>query len=273
MKIGVRAHDYGRHEIEEYAGLLKEEGYEAVQLAIPKAFTGIESYSDITEDHLYRIREAFEKAGIEITVLGCYMDLGNPDKDVREYAVKTFTDCLRFSKILGARVTGTETAYPALSADEKAVWHPFMMDSLRRLADAAEKTDALMAIEPVYWHPLKDIETTMKVLEEIGSSHLRLIFDPANVFVFPGSTDQKIYWEKCLDAFGPYIEAIHLKDFTQDENGKYIPRPLGEGIMDFGPIFSWLRTNKPDMAILREEMNPAIAAREISFMHRLIRGM
>lgn len=270
MKIGVRAHDYGRHEIEEYAALLKSEGYEAVQLAIPKAFTGIETYEAIKQEHLYRIRDAFTNAGIEITVLGCYMDLGNPDEEVRSYAVKTFSDCLRYSKILGAKVTGTETAYPHLSAKEKAIWHPYMMDSIKRLAETAEENDAVMAIEPVYWHPLQDIETTMKVLEEVGSSHLGLIFDPANVFEFPENTNQPVYWKECLDAFGPYIHAIHLKDFVVGEDGSYIAKPLGEGIMEYGPIFSWLKANKPDMAILREEMDPVIAPKEIAFMKKLI---
>ena len=41
MKIGVRAHDHGRMEIEELAKLLKAEGYQAAQLVLPKVFTGI----------------------------------------------------------------------------------------------------------------------------------------------------------------------------------------------------------------------------------------
>ena len=60
MKIGVRAHDYGKMEIEDLARVLHEEGYDAAQLALPKAFTGIGSYEDITPAHLERIRRAFE---------------------------------------------------------------------------------------------------------------------------------------------------------------------------------------------------------------------
>ena len=60
MKAGVRAHDYGRHGVAEYAALLKNEGYEAVQLAIPKAFTGIGGYEDITEALCEEIRREFE---------------------------------------------------------------------------------------------------------------------------------------------------------------------------------------------------------------------
>lgn len=89
MKIEVRAHDFGRREIGELDGLLHDEEYEAAQLALPKAFLGIEGYEDITAEKLEQIRRSFEKQKIDIAVFGCYMDLGNPDEEVRSYAVDT----------------------------------------------------------------------------------------------------------------------------------------------------------------------------------------
>ena len=83
MKLGVRAHDYGKHEVEVLADILKKEGYEAAQIAIPRSFAGVESFEDINEDLLYRMKEAFEARNIEIAVLSCYQDLGNPDDEIR----------------------------------------------------------------------------------------------------------------------------------------------------------------------------------------------
>ena len=60
MKIGVRAHDYGKHSIEGLASLLREEGYDGAQLALPKVFEEIDSYEDIRLSHIERIRRAFE---------------------------------------------------------------------------------------------------------------------------------------------------------------------------------------------------------------------
>ena len=51
MKIGVRAHDYGKMEIERLAAVLHDEGYQAAQLALPKAFSGIDTYDDLTPEH------------------------------------------------------------------------------------------------------------------------------------------------------------------------------------------------------------------------------
>lgn len=268
MKIGVRAHDYGRHGVAEYAALLKSEGYEAVQLAIPKAFTGIERYEDITEPLCEQIREEFEKQNIEIAVLGCYMDLGNPNETVRAQAVATFKSCLRFNKIIGARVVGSETAYPHLSKLQKHQWFPAMMDSLKELRDEAERLDVWMAIEPVGWHPLEDVETARDVLRELDSDHVKIIFDPANVLERPMEVQQGAYWKRCFETLGAFIETIHLKDFTVDENGGYVPKLLGEGDMDYAVLREWLKT-RPDMPLLREEMDPAHAKREIAFMREL----
>ena len=43
MKVGVRAHDYGKRKIKELAALLHDEDYQAAQLALPKAFIGTTS--------------------------------------------------------------------------------------------------------------------------------------------------------------------------------------------------------------------------------------
>ena len=139
MKIGVRAHDYGKMKIEELAHTLHERGYNCAQLALPKAFAEIDSYDDITVAHLDKIRTEFEKHEIEIPVFGCYMDLGNPDDMVREKAVETFKKCLAYNKELGATVVGTETAYPHLSKEEKKIWYPHMMDSVKRIVDEAAR--------------------------------------------------------------------------------------------------------------------------------------
>lgn len=270
MKIGVRAHDYGKMEIEQLAEVLKEEGYECAQLALPKAFAGIDCYQDITPAHLERIRRAFEKAKVEIAVFGCYMDLGNPDKEIRTYAVDTLKKCLAYSKETGARVVGTETAYPRLGKEEKKLWYPYMLDSIQRAVEEAVRLDVKLAIEPVYWHPLDSLEAVMDVMERVGDeAHLRMIFDASNLLEFPDTTVQEPYWKEWLKVTGKYIEAMHIKDFYHNEKGVYVPTPLGEGAIRYQAISEWLHENRPDMYLLREEMNPQNAAADIAFMRKL----
>ncbi|MDO5425211.1 MAG: sugar phosphate isomerase/epimerase family protein [Eubacteriales bacterium] len=270
MKFGVRAHDYGKRPIEEMAALLHAEGYDAAQLVLPKAFAGIDSYQDITLSHLERIRGAFEKYGIAIPVFGCYMDLGNPDPEVREYAVSNYKKCLGYAKELGAKVVGTETAYPHLTVEEKKLWHPYMLDSIQRIVEEAQRIDMRAAIEPVYWHPLTDLETTLEVIDRVGDEkHLRLIFDASNLLEFPETTDQEAYWSGWLDAVGKYVDVLHIKDFSVGPDGAYRAERLGKGVIQYEAVSRWLHAQTRDLALIREEMNPEFAKEDLEFMKKL----
>lgn len=270
MKIGVRAHDFGRREIGEMAGLLHDEEYEAAQLALPKAFMGIESYDDITPEKLEQIRTSFEKQNIDIAVFGCYMDLGNPDENVRRYAVDTLKKSMTWAKELGAHVVGTETAYPRLNWELRQQWKPFMMDSILRVMEEAVRVDMHLAIEPVWWHPLEDLETTMEVLEKVGdAAHLRMIFDASNLLKHPETTDQDACWTRWLDAVGDVIDVMHIKDFSLDRRKIYQPEALGAGVMDYTAISRWLEKQEREIYLLREEMNLLFAKEDIAFMRSL----
>ncbi len=270
MKIGVRAHDYGKMTPEALAETLAQCGYECTQLALPKAIAGIDAYSDISPECLERIHSAFHKNRVEITVFGCYMDLANPDAEIRNYAISTLKKCLAYSKIVGAKVVGTETSYAWLNSEEKKARYSFMVDGLLRVVEEAAKLDAKLAIEPVYLHPLDSLEVVQAVMETVADEdHLRMIFDASNLLQFPETTDQDQYWTSWLHGTGKYIEAMHIKDFILNEQRQAVGTPLGQGVIRYDAISKWLHKNRPDMPILREEMNPSIAAADIAFMRSL----
>ncbi len=270
MKIGVRAHDYGRFEVKALAQLLKQEGYDAAQLVLPKVFAGVDSYAAIDGRLIETIREEFDRQKIEIAVFGCYMDLANPNQEIRQKAVATFCDCLIWAKELGAGVIGTETAYARLSAKERKEWQPYMLDSIWRILEKANAVDMTLALEPVYWHPLTGLEEVQEVLHKAqDNKHLKLIFDPANLLEFPATTDQDAYWTKWLSAVGEWIEVFHIKDFTVSPAGEYVPRLLGEGVLKYDAIAAWVKANRPDSCLIREEMVPAEAQRDIRFLKEM----
>ena len=273
MKIGVRAHDFGKRGIREMAALLHDEEYEAAQLALPKAFLEIESYEDVTPDKLGQIRRAFEEQDVAISVLGCYMDLGNPDPQIRRQGVETVKKSPTWGKELGAAVVGTETAYPHLNAQERAQWKPFMIDSVLRILEEAARVDMPLAIEPVWWHPLEDLDTTLEVIRLAGDErHLRLIFDAANVLKDPDHTDQDAFWDLWLGQIGKYVDVMHIKDFSLNRKNQYQPEALGAGVMRYGQIGRWLAAQDREISLLREEMNLLFAKEDIGFMRRLQAG-
>ena len=51
-RIGCRAHDYGKLPAVALAATLRAKGYNAAQLAMPRAIAGIEDFSHITDKQL-----------------------------------------------------------------------------------------------------------------------------------------------------------------------------------------------------------------------------
>lgn len=120
-RIGCRAHDYGKLPATALAATLRAKGYNAAQLAMPRAIAGIEDFSHITDKQLAEIRTAFAAQDVEISVLSCYQDLSAPDADTRRTAVDTVKRTLGCAKLLGAKMVGSETAWGACTDEEKAV--------------------------------------------------------------------------------------------------------------------------------------------------------
>ena len=80
MKYGCRAHDYGCFTAQELAKVLADNGYNAAQLAMPKAIQGIKSLVAVTPEQLEDVpqRLLLARQLLEITVLSCYQDLSQP---------------------------------------------------------------------------------------------------------------------------------------------------------------------------------------------------
>lgn len=265
MRIGARAHDYGKHSAYELSKQLREAGFEAAQVAIPKCIEGIENFGQITPAVLEDVRESFQKNNIDISVLGCYIEPSLLEKEARLAQVGNFLKALEYSKVLGAGLVGTETTNFKLEESQRQDVFELLVDSVLRMVEQAEKLDAIVGIEPVAKHTLNTPALTYELLERVKSDKLKIIFDPVNLLTLQNMNDQPKLWKECFEAFGSKIEAVHAKDVIIQDGG-FKPVVLGTGIVEYAPIFEWLNTNKTHISILREEVNPVTAAQDIEFL-------
>ena len=265
MLIGARAHDYGRQSAYELSRQLKEAGFEAAQVAIPKCIAGVESFQQITPQVLEDVKENFQKNNISISVLGCYVEPSLLDREARLKQVNQFLQALTYSKIIGANLVGTETTNFKLEEAKRKDVFEILVDSVLRMVEQAEKVGAHIGIEPVAKHTLNTPELTYELLERVKSDKLKIIFDPVNLLTLQNMNHQSKLWMECFEAFGSKIEAVHAKDVIV-EDGAFKPVVLGAGIVEYTPIFKWLNANKQHISILREEVNPVTAAQDIQFL-------
>ena len=94
---------------------------------------------------------------------------------------------------------------------------------------------------------------------------LAAIFDAVNLLTPARIETQAALWDEALAAFGPDIAAVHVKDAVV-KDGALAPALLGEGVMCYDNIMRWLAQHKPGVALLREEIAPETAARDLAVM-------
>jgi sugar phosphate isomerase/epimerase len=252
MKIGIRAHDFGKLSPGELADKLAVEGIEAIQLAVPKAIEGVESYADISDALLEQMRTVFTERGITIAVLGCYIEPSLEDTKARLAQIDTFFYGIDCATALNAVCIGTETT--AFSGDEMKRAEQFgrLCDSIERMLKKAQPLGVTVAIEPVAVHTINTPIMAAKLLKEFSGSGLSMIFDPVNLLTPEKVLDQNRLWNESIVAFGESVKAIHVKDMTV-KKGKFSPCLLGEGLIDYESVIApWFCFHNKNISILRE---------------------
>lgn len=269
MKIGVRAHDFGRQSPGELAGVISGGGFETVQLAITKAIEGIGGFQDITGSLIKTIGESFAKHNLEIAVLGCYIEPSIPDEDKRLTYVDWFKQGLEQAKALGVSVVGTETTHFD-SPDEglREERYALLKDSVLRMVEKAEKENVTVGIEPVAEHTLNTPQLTRRLLDEVKSDKLKVIFDPVNLLLPDTAEHQTEIFQEAFRLFGREIVVLHMKDIVI-QNGQKEWRNIGKGIVNYPFLFQWLNLNKPDIPILREHAKMDSYVEDIRVMEKL----
>jgi sugar phosphate isomerase/epimerase len=270
MKIGVRAHDFGRKDAAELAREIRGAGFECVQLALTKAIAGIENFKDITQRQVEQVREAFSREDVELTVYGCYVEPALADKAARLVQVGYFCEGVRFARLMGASVIATETTrFPLDGAQsEREEAYQRLKDSALRMAEAAEKEGMTIGIEPVAVHTLNTPELARRLQEEVGSSKLKIVFDPVNMLTPDNSADQRGIFAGFLKILGDDIAAMHIKDVAVVDND-LAWRNIGEGSVDYQPIMAWLKQHKPDMRLLREHVKMDSYGKDVEALRRM----
>lgn len=270
FRIGVRAHDYGRHTPSELAEALRQAGFCSTQLAISKAITGMETdVGRLTPGLACTIGEAFASAGVNIAVLGCYIEPVHPDEEIRRAHIRRFKEHLLYARAMGGLVVGTETTLYRAEESGREKAFQTLLKTLDELVNEAEKCGAIVGVEPVAAHTLNSPALTARLLDTFKSEHLQIIFDPVNLITADKAVNHDALLDECFDAFGEHIMALHCKDIVLDENGKIQETLLGEGLVNFPKIIGYLKQHRPGLALLREGANPLTAQKDIDFLRKV----
>jgi len=271
MQLGIRLHDSENLPLEQRLAAVRAQGFTCAHIALAKLGNVPATNTSMTPGYATYLRRTFETAGIDIAVLGCYLNLAHPDPVKLHELQQRYIAHMRFASLLGCSVVGTETGSPnaeyafdiEASRTEEAL--ETFITNLKPVVKAAESFGVIVAIEPVYKHIVHSPERASRVLDEIESPNLQIIFDPVNL-LHPDNLDRRdeILGE-AMDLLGDDIAIIHLKDYVL-EDGEMKAVGCGFGEMKYDDIVKFAVEKKPYIQATLENTKPDTAERSRLFI-------
>jgi L-ribulose-5-phosphate 3-epimerase len=277
IRLGVRAHDFGRWPAAELGRRIAAKGFCCVQLAPSKAIAGFETDAGrLSPGFARHVRDALQAHGVQIAVLGCYINLADPDLAQRRRQLARFKDYLRHAREFGCSVVGTETG----SVNSDFSFHPgnrnedafqTVLGSVRELAAEAEHFGSWVGIEGVERYVISDPRRIRRLLDEVGSGNVQIIFDPVNLLSVENHGRQDDLMRESFDLFGDRIAIVHAKDFVVEQGG--IRSVLaGQGMLNYGLLTDLIRERKPYIEVLMEDTQPETVDHGVRFIRGFFGG-
>lgn len=219
MNIGIRLHDTRPGTLRERLGYAAAQGFTCVQLAMSKAVPGFgmnEAPQLLTRELAEEVREELCQARMQCAVLGCYLKLTSTDETEALRVREIYRAHLRFAAWIGALCVGTETP-PAEGPEGEACrtedCYNLFLKRVKPLVTDAEELGVTLAIEPVCTHIIHDAATAERMLNDLGSDHVRIILDAVNLIDSDhiGGADALI--RDAIRRLGDRVCVLHMKDF------------------------------------------------------------
>lgn len=279
MKInaGMRCHDLcPKMEMEQLFEEVKANGIRQIQLAFGKSISNYDfSVGHYSAGFARYVGSLLEKNDVHVAVLGCYINPTNPIESKRQAEVARFIEHLKYARMIGADMVGTETGRmdPNMRVNPESYTedaYQLLLKSMREIVAAAEKLGVIVGVEGVFDHTLYSPARMKRFLEDIDSPNVEVILDAVNL-IHPDQVDpeeQRQVIEKAFAYYGDRISALHVKDFVFEGQHQAF-RHVGEGMFCYEPLMKLVKENKPHIAMLLENSSKERFHSDVAFLQEI----
>jgi sugar phosphate isomerase/epimerase len=193
-----------------------------------------------------RIRREAAARGISITSVQGTFNMCHPDVEHRRTGLRRLRVMAEVCPQMGTSsihvCTGTR--------DRNSMWrhHPDndspqswrdMVACIRDATEIARQADVVLAFEPEVNNVVDSARKARRLLDEIGSPHLKVTMDPANIFHAGELPRMKEMLDEAFALVGKDIVLAHAKDLDHDGDAGH--KAAGEGMLDYDQYLRLLR--------------------------------
>lgn len=246
---GIRAHDITAEGLPAAVKRAKELGIECLQLVLERKVTGF-TQGSFSEEYAESIKKDLD--GLSVPVFGSYINPSSPDDEALEAEIERFKEKIRFASVIKPTVVGTETGIYKEGETDSEEAYLRVLGTLRTLAEYAKGYNVNIGIEGVHFFVINSPKKMERIINDIGTDNVRVIFDPMNLITPQSYEKQDEMICEMFDLLGDKIVAIHVKDFVV-ENGRMKLVPVGEGMLNYKLIFEKMYEKNLNIPMILEE--------------------
>ncbi len=193
-----------------------------------------------------RIRREAAARGITIASVTGTFNMTHPDPEHRRTG-------LRRLRVLAEACPGMATSRIHVctgTRDPNNMWrrHPDngspeawrdMVACIREATGIARQANVVLAFEPEVNNVVDSARKARRLLDEIGSPHLKVTMDPANIFHAGELPRMKEMLDEAFALVGKDVVLAHAKDLDHDGDAGHLP--AGHGVLDYDRYVRLLR--------------------------------
>jgi sugar phosphate isomerase/epimerase len=246
MQLGILMGTFARPTLEAGLDAVKACGLDCVQLNMGCA--GLPMLPDeIPPELVTRIRREADARGITIASLEGTFNMSHPDPEHRRAGVRRLGVLAAVCQPLGTSkihlCTGTRDPDNMwrrhADNDSLEAWRD-MVTCVREATDIAKQADVILAFEPEVNNVVDSPKKARRLLDEIGSPHLKVTMDAANVFHTGDLARMSEVLDEAFELLGKDIVLAHAKDLSRDGDAGH--EAAGHGKLDYDRYLSLLHT-------------------------------
>jgi sugar phosphate isomerase/epimerase len=270
MQMGIMDGTILRPTLEETLDAILDYGIYHLQFDLFRARSS-ELPQRIDAGHCARIRREFDARNMKIAALGGQYNMIHPDMRKRHDGLQRLRILASACDRLGASVitlcTGTR--------DRTSMWrrHPDndseeawadLVASMRRAVQIADEYGVTLAFEPEVSNVVDSAQKARRLLDEIGSPHLKVVMDGANIYHAGELPRMRAILNEAFALLGKDIAIAHAKDLDRDGEAGHLA--AGRGLLDYELYLSLLNKLEFDVPVILHSLTESELPDSLAFV-------
>jgi sugar phosphate isomerase/epimerase len=244
MQIGIFLGVFSRPTLETRLDAMKATGLDCMQVGMD--CVGLPFMPDkIPNEPVDRLRREVASRNMTIAAVQGTFNMCHPDAEERALGLRRLCVLAEACPRLGVSMihicTGTRNRGNIWSGhpDNKTVeaWRD-MVDCVRQATEIAKQSGVVLGFEPEVSNVVDSAKKARQLLDEIGSPHLKVAIDGANLFHAGELAHMNEVLDHAFELLGKDIVMAHAKDLSHD--GAAGDVPAGHGKLDYARYLSLL---------------------------------